>query len=201
MEKNITNSKKGGDILTGLKVLLIDNGSDTLDEYLTLLNKHKVKTISFRDIESCDFSRYQLIVLSDGHSVNVSKNIDEINLVRRVSIPVIGICYGFQALCFAYGAKLVELSEKREGLIKIIPEIKHPIFPRHESFLASEKHRFAVQSIPETLSCLAQSQDGCEIVQVKGKQQFGLQFHPENTNSQNDGKKIFNNLVKFIFST
>lgn len=193
------NSKKGGDFLTGLRVLLIDNGSDTLNDYSTLLGKHEVETISFRDIATCDFRNYQLIVLSDGHSLNVSKNIDEINLVRHISAPVIGICYGFQILCFAYGAKLVELSEKNEGLVKVIPEIQHPIFQDKEAFFASKKHRFAVQNIPETLSCLARSKYGCEVIQVKEKQQFGFQFHPENNDSQNEGREIMDNLIRFIF--
>jgi anthranilate/para-aminobenzoate synthase component II len=199
MEENIINSTKGGDILIGLRVLLIDNGSDTLNDYLTLLNKHKVKTISFRDIATCDFRNYQLIVLSDGHSLSVSKNIDEINLVRHISAPVIGICYGFQVLCFAYGAKLVELPEKREGLVKVVPEVEYPIFQDKKDFIVSEKHRFAVQNIPATLSCLARSKYGCEIVQVKGKQQFGFQFHPENNNTQNEGREIMDNLIRFIF--
>lgn len=199
MKENIINLTKGGDILTGLHVLLIDNGSDTLDDYLTLLNKHKVETISFRDIATCDFKNYQLVVLSDGHSLNISKNIDEINLVHCISVPVIGICYGFQILCFAYGAKLVELAEKCEEIVRVVPECNHPIFQDKDAFFVSEKHRFAVQNIPATLSCLARSKYGCEVVQVKEKQQFGFQFHPENNDSRNEGREIMDNLVRFIF--
>ncbi len=190
---------KERNILPKLKVLLIDNGSDALGDYLTLLNNHKIKTISFQDIETCDFSNYQLIVLSDGHSINVSKNIDELKIIHKTSIPVIGICYGFQLLCHAYGTKLVELPKRRKGLIKIIVETKHLIFQNQNDYIVSEKHRFGVNNLPETLVCLAHSVDGCEIIQVYGKKQFGLQFHPENINPQNEGAKIFNNLIKFIF--
>ena len=139
------------------------------------------------------------MVLSDGHSLNVSRNTNEIQLVRNLSVPVIGICYGFQILCFSYGAKLIELSTKREGLVRIVPNINHPIFEERMNFLAYEKHRFAVQHLPSEFACLARSEDGCEVVHVQGKQQFGLQFHPEIADPQNQGKEIFFNLLRFIY--
>lgn len=195
-----TNTTVKNNILSKLEVLLINNGSDSLCEYLTLLIKHSVKIISFQEIKDCDFDKFQLIVLSDGNSINVSKNINEINLVLGTSVPVIGICYGFQLLCYAYGAKLVELPKKREGMINIIAKTRHPIFRDQNDFIVSEKHRFGVKNIPETLVCLADSIDGCEFIQVRNKNQFGLQFHPEKTTLQNDGMKLFNNVIQYVFS-
>jgi anthranilate/para-aminobenzoate synthase component II len=183
-----------------INVVLIDNGADSLNEYVTLLAGYKVRNIMFQDIKNCDLNDCQLIILSDGHSLNASENIDEIELIRSTSIPLIGICYGFQVLCHVYGAELVKLSQKREGLVKITAKARHSIFQNKNDYTVLEKHRFGVQKIPETLVCLARSIDGCEVVQVQGKQQFGLQFHPENISPQNEGKEIFNNLVRFIFS-
>ncbi|MFA6252871.1 MAG: gamma-glutamyl-gamma-aminobutyrate hydrolase family protein [Patescibacteria group bacterium] len=184
--------------IASVNVALIDNGADSLSEYVTLLTGYKVRNIMFQDIKNCDLNDCQLIILSDGHSLNASENIDEIELIRNTSIPVIGICYGFQVLCYAYGAKLVKLSQKREGLVKITAKARHSIFQNKNDYTVSEKHRFGVQEIPETLVCLASSIDGCEIIQVQGKQQFGFQFHPENISPQNEGMEIFNNLVRFI---
>ena len=198
MEKNKIKIIKGGRNLISLNVLLIDNGSDTLNDYLALLSNHKVEIISFRDISTCDFEKYQLIILSDGHSLNVSENFSEINLIRNISIPMIGICYGFQILCFTYGAKIIKLSKKSEGLVGIISDVNHMIFQDKNNFIVSEKHQFAIRNIPAELFCLAHSKDGCEIVEVRGKKQFGFQFHPENNNSQDEGRKIFNNLIKYI---
>lgn len=182
-----------------LNIVLIDNGADASGDYIKLLGGHNVKQISFRNIKSCDFSNCHLVILSGGHSVNVSENIDEIEFIRKTAIPIIGICYGFQMLSFVYGAKIIELPEKRDGLARIVSKVNHQIFQGKKKFLVSEKHKFAVQDIPEKLTCLAYSEDGCEIIQVKGKQQFGLQFHPENGDYRNEGRHIFNNLVNFIF--
>lgn len=186
--------------ISSINVVLIDNGADSPSAYFTLLANYQVRKIMFQDIKNYDLNDCQLIILSDGHSLNASENIDEIELIRNTSIPLIGICYGFQVLCHVYGAELVKLSRKREGLLKITAEAKHSIFKNKNDYIVLEKHRFGVQKIPETLTCLASSIDGCEIIQVQGKQQFGLQFHPENINPQNEGREIFNNLVRFIFS-
>jgi anthranilate/para-aminobenzoate synthase component II len=202
MNKNEYNRsilKKEGVVLPELNFLLIDNGSDSTNDFLALLTNYKVDVVSFKDINQVNLNLYQLVVLSDGHKLNIGKNTDEIKLIQNASVPIIGICYGFQILCFSYGADLVELETKREGLIKIVPNAIHPVFKDRKSFLAYEKHRFGVQRLPSSLSCLAKSEDGCEVIQVKGKRQFGLQFHPEISNPKNEGKEIFLNLIKFIF--
>lgn len=186
-------------ILAGLNILLVDNGSSSLDDYYILLKGYNVEKVFFQDISNFEFESYHLVILSDGRALSVDKNIKELEFVRKTSIPVIGICYGFQVLCLAHEAELMRLSNKRTGLVEIIPENSHCIFDGKKSFFVFEKHRYAVDDLSSKLVCLARSEDGCEIIQVRGKKQFGLQFHPENNNPPNQGGDIFNNILKFIF--
>jgi len=184
-----------------LNLLLVNNGSDSLSDYYDMLSGHTVNTVLPNELRGLILDNYDLIVLSDGFSINVKDNDQEIQLVKHAKIPLIGICYGFQLLCYVYGSDLLELDQRRDGVVKIFPKEEHPIFSGKDHFLVFEKHKYAVKNVSSGLICLANSEDGCEIVQVRDELQFGLQFHPERKDENPDGGLLLTRLLDHIAKT
>ena len=184
-----------------IKTLFVDNGTESIHDYQNLFNRCDFTIVTISDLTAFEGQGFGLIILSDGHLVNVKNNLNELELVMTTSIPVIGICYGFQLLSVAYGAKICELRQKREGIVSVQTKSEHPILNGITIFNAIEKHRFTVSNIDNypDLICHAISIDGCEIIEVKDKRQFGFQFHPEIQLNENQGSIIVGRLINHWF--
>ncbi|MCD8201369.1 MAG: aminodeoxychorismate/anthranilate synthase component II [Clostridia bacterium] len=95
---------------------------------------------------------------------------------------ILGVCLGHQAICEAYGAEITYAKRIAHGVrdeIRIDAEC--PIFEGLGNKIeAARYHSLAARNIPGTLSVTATAADG-EImgVRVKGKEIYGVQFHPE----------------------
>lgn len=102
-----------------------------------------------------------------------------INLRR----PLLGICYGHQALCRSLGGlSVVRKADIHQlGWAKIQIEKETPLLRGlSRSFYSFATHYEEVKSLPPGMVRLASSV-GCEIegCQVEGLPVYGLQFHPE----------------------
>lgn len=117
-------------------------------------------------------------------------------------IPVLGVCLGHQAICFAFGAKVTYAKRLMHGkqsdvrldtetlLFKNCPEIA-PV-ARYHSLAADDK------TIPDCLMVTAKTVDG-EIMAVQHKEYriYGVQFHPESILTPN-GKQMLTNFLREI---
>ncbi len=112
---------------------------------------------------------------------------------------ILGVCLGHQAICEAFGAEIIRASELMHGkqsdiilednvLFKGMPKV---IKGARDQSLAAKK-----ETLPEVLKVTARDPKG-EImgVQVKGKNVFGVQFHPESILTP-DGPVIIENFLK-----
>ncbi len=124
------------------------------------------------------------IVLSPGPGRPKDAGIcEELVLKAEGKVPVLGICLGHQAICEAYGGKIVYAKQLMHGKSSLIEISSNGLFSglpnkipvaRYHSLAAEES------SLPSVLTVLARAEDG-EIMAVKHKKAntFGLQFHPE----------------------
>lgn len=115
-----------------------------------------------------------------------------------VDVPVLGVCLGHQAICEALGGDIIHAKELMHGKTSIIELGDDAIFKGIDSPIQIARyHSLAVDvnSIPDDLDILAQSDDG-EIMAVKHEnaQIYGLQFHPESVLTP-DGLKIIENFL------
>jgi len=183
-----------------MRIALVNNRTDHLQELLELLDDYEVAILNPDDLASFTPEPDQVVILSGGHlhAVALSPNYyqAEIDLVRRTTQPVIGICLGFQILVYAYGGELLELPEKVMQLTTIYPTETFPVFAGQHTLEIIERHRWVAKVLPLELVPLATSFDGYEVVQHRDKLQFGLQFHPEIAEPTNDGAYFFFNLLK-----
>jgi len=112
--------------------------------------------------------------------------------------PILGVCLGHQAIAFAHGGTIVRADEVLHGKVSSINHNSSPIFESIPSpFTATRYHSLIVRrsDLPESLDILAESDRG-EIMglQVRGRDIFGLQFHPESVLTS-FGKSILSNFL------
>ena len=115
--------------------------------------------------------------------------------------PIFGICLGHQAIAQAFGAKVVRAKNLMHGKtskIKVLKDTK--IFDGlPNEFTQTRYHSLIVekQNLPEEIIVTSKSLDDDEIMslEIKDKNIFGVQFHPESILSEY-GHKMFENFLK-----
>tara|TARA_B100001250_G_scaffold23744_1_gene19885 strand:- start:30 stop:1589 length:1560 start_codon:yes stop_codon:yes gene_type:complete len=144
----------------------------------------------------------QGVILSGGPETVKQKGSPKVpDKLFNLDIPLLGICYGMQAIAKQLGGK-VELAQKREfghadlklknqasGLFKGI---------KNKSINVWMSHGDHVSSLPKGFkSCASSNNSPIAALFNPSKKIFGLQFHPEVTHTP-QGKKILKNFVRDI---
>jgi len=125
----------------------------------------------------------------------------EIDLVRKVGFPILGICYGHQIIGTAFGAPMRDLGQMLRGYEKVSVVRKHPLFDGLPTDLeVAESHRQELTKVPDEFQHLAQSTTSrVEAIAHRSKPIYGVQFHPERSNDDYPhGRMIIQNLLKQI---
>jgi len=116
-------------------------------------------------------------------------------------LPILGICLGHQAIAQIFGAKIVRAKNMMHGKTSTIKQSKETCLFKGlpESFIMTRYHSLVVQndSVPEIIEPTSYSTDDHEIMslQIKGKNIYGVQFHPESILSEY-GYEILDNFLK-----
>ncbi|HEX3018773.1 MAG TPA: glutamine-hydrolyzing GMP synthase [Chitinispirillaceae bacterium] len=116
--------------------------------------------------------------------------------VLDLGIPVLGLCYGHQLIAKSLGGRVCRGTAREYGLAKISLKVSSELFNGLSDVeQVWMSHGDAVQSLPADFSILASTSD-CTFAAVRHnhKKIFGLQFHPEVTDTVN-GMKILSNFI------
>lgn len=126
-------------------------------------------------------------------------------IIKYPTVPILGICFGFQIISMVYGGYIDKLEKNKMDLFEEINIINKDSLLYHnfkkEKINVYQYHNDYIKEIPSDFEITAL--DNNKIIQSienKEKMRFGTQFHPENTD---DGKLILNNFILFcenIFS-
>ncbi|ONH69292.1 Aminodeoxychorismate synthase [Cyberlindnera fabianii] len=109
----------------------------------------------------------------------------------KESIPILGICLGFQSLCLAEGCDVMRSSEIKHGQVYKITHTSSSIFKNiDQQFDAVRYHSLCVPRLSKSLEKLAYTTepDGTEVIMATRhleKPWVGVQFHPESICSKN----------------
>jgi len=184
-----------------MNILIINNGTKHINELKTILATHNVKVINFNE-RLIEYKNYDLIILSGSSKLSVINHTveysDEINLIKKSNVPIVGICLGFELICFAFSEKLVLLNNKRHSLLRVHKIKEDSIFKEIKNhFWVYDAHRWGVKNTLYLIS-LAKSKDGVEIIKHPIKKIYGLQFHPEVFKAKSKGYKLLNNIINNI---
>jgi GMP synthase (glutamine-hydrolysing) len=148
------------------------------------------------------------VILSGGHETVTAEETPRIPAaVFNLGCPVLGICYGMQAMALQLGGTVGQ-DEKREfGYAKVtichasllLDDIEDDVSPEGDSLLdVWMSHGDHVETLPPSFQTIASTAQ-CPIVGMADDQRkwYGLQFHPEVFHTK-QGKRIFERFVLAI---
>src|SRR5207237_7786295 len=146
----------------------------------------KVRDTSTANLHDTAMQKDPALVILTGSNFMLSKPDTrmvfqpEIDLVRKLDQPVLGICFGHQLIGTAYGSEVADLGHT----VREFKEIKllgnDPLFDGLPgSIRVSESHCQALERVPEGFRHLAESATSqVEAIGHKTHPIYGLQFHP-----------------------
>jgi len=119
--------------------------------------------------------------------------------VLNSGLPVLGICYGMQALTYSLGGKVQPSQTREYGLAKIKVNLENPLIEDCSQNVWMS-HGDRIEKQPPDWQILATS-DNSPVAAICNldKHLFGLQFHPEVSHT-NNGKEILRRFVIDICS-
>lgn len=180
------------------KILILDFGS----QYSQLIARRVREAGVYCELHAFDWSADKIrefapsgIILSGGpESVHLDNTPKISQVVFDLQVPLLGICYGMQALAHQLGGK-VEPSGKREyGHAQITIEAPCPLF-NSTTQQVWMSHGDKVTELPTGFKCVAKSNTAMSAMADESRHYYGLQFHPEVTHTQH-GQQI---IERFIF--
>jgi len=141
------------------------------------------------------------IVYSGGPASVLSKDSPDISddnyeFIRRLNIPVLGVCYGLQLIAIKSGGKIHRSKIREYGLTKIKIKEKTKLFSGcKEEFNVWMSHGDSVEFLPEKFRKTSRSVNGViSSYESTEDKIYALQFHPE-VNHTEYGKKILYNFA------
>ncbi len=190
------------------KILILDFGS----QYTQLIARRVRELGTYSEIYPWDISLEKItdfnpkgIILSGGPE---SVTLEDTPIVSRemlkLGIPVLGICYGMQAIAKQMGGEVEESNQKEFGYAQVNVESGSELLSGLSDQANAEdralldvwmSHGDRVAKLPNGFNIIA-STDSAPIAAIENKDQkfYGLQFHPEVTHTK-QGAKI---LARFI---
>lgn len=117
-------------------------------------------------------------------------------------LPILGICYGQQALCVQQGGAVASSTHKEFGRATITVHADSPLFDgvwqKGNDETVWMSHGDKVTQIPYGFAVLASSKGApYAVIANEHKKHYGIQFHPEVTHTPK-GEKIIENFVKKV---
>lgn len=180
------------------KILILDFGS----QYTQLIARRVREANVYSEIHPFDMSAEDIqafnpkaIILSGGpESVTIESDIKAPEIVFRLDMPVLGICYGMQTMAAQLGGK-VESSSKREfgyarvrarGHTTLLKDIQDDMNDEGHGLLdVWMSHGDKIVELPEGFKVMA-STDNAPIAGIADEERnlYGVQFHPEVTHTK-----------------
>lgn len=182
------------------KILVLDFGG----QYAHLIarrlrNMGYYSEISLPDIDIKKINNTLGIILSGGPSSVYDKNVPKFNnKILKLSIPILGLCYGHQLMVKEYGGEVKNIGKGEYGLSILEKVSESPIF-NLISFPTQiwMSHSDSVIAIPKNFELLASTKD-CRYSALQNLKlkRFTLQFHPEVKDTIH-GNIFLKNFAKF----
>jgi GMP synthase (glutamine-hydrolysing) len=117
-------------------------------------------------------------------------------------LPLLGICYGMQAMVVAHGGQVAKNAIREDGRIVTEIDTTHPLFNGiKKDFMGLFTHGDFVQSLPPDFEILGSHQlsDGSVAYSsVAYGNKLGVQFHPEVFDDTPGGYQVFKNFLRSI---
>jgi GMP synthase (glutamine-hydrolysing) len=119
-------------------------------------------------------------ILSGGPASVYEKDAPQIpDYVLKSGLPILGICYGMQALTHALGGRVASAQKQEYGAAEIKTLTQNPLLKAQEQPVWMS-HGDRIEVLPKGFQTLASSSNSpIAAMGDTGRSYFGLQFHPE----------------------
>jgi GMP synthase-like glutamine amidotransferase len=178
-----------------VKLLILDNGSNHLTELVRLTNGYITDVKKPQHLKLSDLDSYSGVILSGGHDHPVKGNDDyfkqELELIHRSHLPILGVCLGFELLAYAGGAMLFQLPSAERGTLTVYPTPEGSYWLGDQPIEVFESHRWGLSVEPVGFVALARSDMGIEAIANFSRRQIGFQFHPEHVVDKHASTRVF----------
>jgi GMP synthase (glutamine-hydrolysing) len=115
------------------------------------------------------------------------------DFIFKTGLPILGICYGMQALTHALGGQVDSSAQREYGYAEIEPAVSNPLLSNLSRVWMSHGDR--ITKLPEGFIALARSGNSPFAAMGNMKRKyFGVQFHPEVHHTPN-GEKLLQHFV------
>ncbi|GIX30759.1 MAG: GMP synthase [glutamine-hydrolyzing] [Porticoccaceae bacterium] len=193
------------------RILILDFGS----QYTQLIARRVREVGVYSEILPWDAPEVELaafapagVILSGGpESVTAGPDAPRVpEMVFRLGVPVLGICYGMQAMAVHFGGRVHAAREREFGHAQVRLLADDPLFHDirdHVDPVTGDalldvwmSHGDRVEALPPGFVRLAAT-DTCPIAAFRHREHpfYGLQFHPEVTHTV-QGMRIFEHFVR-----
>lgn len=119
--------------------------------------------------------------------------------VWQSQLPLLGICYGMQAMVVSQGGEVAKNAIREDGRVTTQVDVTHPIFKGiKRDFTGLFTHGDFVKTIPEGFTVLGSHElsDGSTAYSSIFKDnKIGVQFHPEVFDDTPEGYQLFKNFL------
>ena len=180
-------------------ILIIDFGS----QYTHLIGR-KVRELGlFCEIKTPKYihnldilEKHQSLILSGGPDSVLSKKSPSLSVdISKITIPILGICYGFQYISHQLGGKIIKKNYREYGNTLIETLTSNQLFnktPKSQKVWMS--HGDSLSKLPKGFKIIAKTKNNIVAAITNNKNIYALQFHPEVTHSD-FGKDILSNFI------
>jgi len=188
------------------RILILDFGS----QFTQLIARRvrecgvysEIRPFNIPDAEIVAFAPKAIILSGGPASVHEDYAPRVSPVVFSMGVPILGICYGQQAMCQQLGGK-VEMHDEREfGRAMVEVSEDSPLFTnawnKGEEKQVWMSHGDRVTQLPDGFKVIAKTPSAPFAAIADDRQRFyGVQFHPEVAHTP-DGAKLLRNFVRTI---
>jgi anthranilate synthase component II len=187
------------------RVLVVDNYDSFTFNLVQYLGELGADTVVMRNdaARAADVAAASpaAIVLSPGpgRPEDAGICVDLVLAAARVSIPLLGVCLGHQAIALAFGGRVVSASVLKHGKVSDIAHVGEGIFRGLPNPLRATRYHSLVAeraTLPLSLVVTAWTDEGTVMgVRHRDEPINGVQFHPESIGTP-QGRDLLVNLLE-----
>ncbi|MEM1294546.1 MAG: gamma-glutamyl-gamma-aminobutyrate hydrolase family protein [Verrucomicrobiota bacterium] len=166
--------------------VLIDCGSSKVDELISISKSLGVTMSKVRldEAKTTEFRPAQAMIISGGPHLFTGPEGEllwaRFHFLTAVSMPVLGICLGHQALSMASGGAVYRGKENRSDVEIELLNPEHALFVGIPNFTKFGEDHCEGVTLPKGYSALASSRSyENEAMANDAQKRYGVQFHPE----------------------
>jgi len=131
-----------------------------------------------------------------------------VRLIKTCNLPIFGICFGHQLLCWTFGAKVGSLTQPVIGKFEKVRVVDvdgiFAGFAQQQTIPLAESHYDYVlkESLEQAGMVLLADSSSCEVEAVKRKSKpfYGVQFHPERISVESESHPEGHRVIENFYS-